>query len=178
MMEAALPRINVDALAIWARDGKLRAKADSVRMYEDDGYFDCPDKGGASDVRWWKYFWVAVNDDEMSKKCTVNWTAGELTAHEKLADGTYTSFNVRGLQFNRNDLIRCIRAASGKKDPVNKICKTDFEKWAKSYVATRGLEECTSREIVSAAKLQFPGIRGVTVAARTYLTALRSGSSK
>lgn len=174
-MKRRLPCLEPDTLAFWARDGELRARADQALLYDGVGYtdFDNPKKTNAA---WWEDVWSSItNPCTIPNRNRLNWTAGELVVFRGGGYG-YEEITVRGLEFHRMDLTRCIRSAKGEKEPVPRANPATVTKWVDEQVQQHGLEKLTERGLKEQAIDKFTGLRGASSQAVQRLREMRSNA--
>lgn len=154
------------ALAVWARDSKLRSRA-SAAFISDVPHAMFEMEPSAS---FWSDFWYAF-----CERPNPRWAAGELVTLVEIDHRIFEEWTVRGVEFNRIDLERCIRTALGEKEPVKHASRSAVQQWAKDFISQEG-PACTERKIAEGAKSAFPGERGATTMARAYLRGRRAES--
>lgn len=174
MLSAHLPTKEPLSLAIWGRDGCLRTRAKVVRKGDGMGYSDYPELGQALNNTWWKKFWNVLLEDNplANKRCSLNWTTGEITTYEQYDTAGFDVIEVRGIEFNRSDLIVCIRTAKGQKATVPRANPEKVREWVDEFLE-KSSPSIPERKLVTEIKCQFPGLKGAITCARDYLRELR-----
>ena len=175
-MKRRLPHFEPSTLAFWGRDGTLRARAHSARIFDGTGYVALADAQTAK-ATWWEDVWAGIADP-----CTypdgnrLNWTVGELNV---LRGGDLDSFeeiSVQGLELHRIDLIRCIRASKGDKERRPRANPDEICKFVDGEVSENGLYGLTERGLEQAVKARFPNALGARRQALKHLHDLRCES--
>ena len=142
-----------EALIIWSQEELLRSRAKDIE-YTDDW----EDYGKAN--KYEKYIWHG--------KIEVNWSAAKLTSSIH-TDAFAEQWIISGIEFLRNDVLRCIALAKGENEPQEKVDKKAVIAWAQSYIAERGIENVRKRDIEQDARRVFPNQRGTISTVRAFL---------
>lgn len=173
-MRRKLPLSEPIALAIWARDKALSAKARSASLYDGIGYVDLLDKKEKKKA-WWEDVWFGItNPCTIPDRNRLNWTAAELVVFREIDDGIYEEITVKGVEFHRHELVRCIIQARDGKPPQSRASPEKVRKWVDMHAKEQGLENLRDRTLKADAKAAFPGKRGASTQAGNRLRELRT----
>lgn len=173
-MHRKLDALEPTTLAIWARDGNLKARAKRVFLSEDGGGSEL-DNPHSPTARWWADIWYGITHPcTFPDRSRLHWTSGDLVTFRAAGRGFCEELWVQGLEFHRADLTRCIRAVRGEKEPVLRADPKKVKDWVYERVSSEGLDKVTDRLIKSEAKRQFPGLRGAPSWAGKYLQEFRA----
>ena len=158
LMQKKLGYLETEALAIWSRDGDLRSRAKHIE-YTDDW------RGFMPSQRYPNYIWMG--------KLTANWTTGELTSiinTEAFAE----QWNISGIQFLKNDILRCIAKAKGHSTPKERADLNTVTAWVECFIEEQGIVNVRKRAIEDAVKEEFPNRTGATAIARAVWAEARA----
>lgn len=158
LMSKKLSFYEPEALIIWSQEELLKSRAKDIE-YTDDW----EDYGKAN--KYEKYIWHG--------KIEVNWSAAKLTSSIH-ADAFDEQWIISGIEFLRNDVLRCIARAKGENEPQEKVDKKAVIAWTQSYIAERGVENVRKRDIEQDARRVFPNQRGTISTVRVFLGEMRA----
>jgi hypothetical protein len=158
LMSKKLSFYEPEALIIWSQDKLLRSRAKHIEYTDDWQYFT---KANQYET----YIWHG--------KVEVVWSAAKLTSIIN-TDAFDEQWNISGIEFLRNDVLRCIALAKGENEPQEKVDKKAVIAWVQSYIAERGIENVRKRDMEKDARCVFPNQRGTISTVRAFLGEMRA----